>query len=330
MFAKSRGGFASPGHSSIGRLMTSSLGPFPGAIPLAVQALPSTDSGLRLAWRSLLDLWYSMIARTPHTAAALLVIVAFWVLGRGVGRVVRMTARRARLERELVELFGNTASVLVSVLGVLVGFVVVFPGFAPGDLVAGLGLTSVAVGFAFKDILQNFFAGIFILWRRPFHIGDQIRTTEYEGTVEEITMRSTRLKTYDGERVILPNADVYTHAVEVRTAYAVRRIRFVVGIAYPESIEEAREVIYRTLAETEGVLVNPGPWVYVTELGDFSVNFTVYFWTGSEQANVLRVSDRVATRIKLALDEAGIEIPYPRTVVFLRGGGTDEGEAPSA
>lgn len=74
--------------------------------------------------------------------------------------------------------------------------------------------------------------------------------------------------------------------------------------------------------------MDPGPPVYVTELGDFSVNFTVYFWTGSEQANVLRVSDRVATRIKLALDEAGIEIPYPRTVAFLRGGGTDEGEAP--
>jgi len=285
-------------------------------------------SELALAWKSLLGLWWSFVARTPHMLAALLVVLLFWAAGRGVRRVVRMAARRARLERELVELFGNAASVLVTILGVLVGFVVVFPGFAPGDLVTGLGITSVAVGFAFKDILQNFFAGVFLLWRRPFHIGDQIRTVDHEGTVEEITMRSTRLRTYDGERVILPNTDVYTSAVKVNTAYPLRRVRFVVGIAYPESIEEARETIHGALRETEGVAQDPGPWVYVTELADSSVNFTVYFWTGSEQANVLRVSDRVATAIKLALDEAGIEIPYPRSVLFLRGGGTDEGEDP--
>ena len=80
-------------------------------------------------------------------------------------------------------------------LGLFVAAVVIFPAFKPGDLVTGLGITSVAIGFAFKDVLQNFFAGILILWRRPFVVGDQIRTKDYEGTVEEITVRSTRLKT---------------------------------------------------------------------------------------------------------------------------------------
>lgn len=295
---------------------------------LAQSTGTEVGSGLGLAWRSLHVMWRSMVARLPYLLAALLVVLLFWIVGRAARHVVRMAARRARLEAELVALFGNAAAILVTTLGVLIGFVVVFPGFAPGDLVTGLGITSVAVGFAFKDILQNFFAGIFILWRRPFHIGDQIRTAEHEGTVEEITMRSTRIKTYDGERVIIPNADVYTHTIQVRTAYRTRRVQFSVGIAYPESIEEAREIIHRTLRETEGVLTDPGPWVYVSELGDFAVVFTVYFWTGSEQANVLAVSDRVATGIKLALNQAGIEIPYPRTVAFLRGGGTDEGEDP--
>lgn len=295
---------------------------------VAQSARTEVSSGLGLAWRSLHEMWRSIVARSPYMLAALLVVLAFWVLSRGGRRVVRIAARRARLEAELVELFGNGSAILVTTLGVLVGFVVVFPGFAPGDLITGLGITSVAVGFAFKDVLQNFFAGIFILWRRPFHIGDQIRTADHEGTVEEITMRSTRIKTYDGERVIVPNADVYTHTIQVRTAYRTRRVQFTVGIAYPESIEEAREIIHRTLRNTEGVLADPKPWVYVSELGDFAVVFTVYFWAGSEQANVLAVSDRVATGIKLALDEAGIEIPYPRTVAFLRGGGTDEGEDP--
>ena len=116
-------------------------------------------------------------------------------------------------------------------------------------------------------------------------------------------------------------------AILLRTAYDRRRVRFTVGIGYPESIKDARETIMRVVAETEGVLDHPGPWVYVSELAASSVNFTVYFWTESEQANVLRVRDRVATAIKLALDEAGIEIPYPHTVVLFHDAtGTGEGD----
>lgn len=283
------------------------------AVSSAVQ-----EAGLELAWQSLNQLWRSVVSRVPHVLAALVVVLLFWLVGRSVRWVVQSAARRGHLEQELVELFGTAASVLVTTLGVLVAFVVIFPGFAPGDLVAGLGLTSVAVGFAFKDILQNFFAGIFILWRRPFHIGDQIRSGEHEGTVEEINMRSTRLITYDGERTILPNADVYTKPIHVRTARPIRRVRLLVSIHYAESIDQAREVIHQTLRETEGVVVDPGPWVYVSELASSSVDLAVYFWTGSQQANVLAVSDRVVTAIKQALDREGIEIPFPHRVLILR------------
>jgi small-conductance mechanosensitive channel len=240
---------------------------------------------------------------------------------------------RTRLDARLADLFGTLASGVITVLGLFVAAVVVFPTFRFGDLVAGLGITSVAVGFAFKDILQNFFAGVLILMRRPFVVGDQIRSKEHEGTVEEITTRSTRLKTYDGERVVIPNGDVYTSAIVVRTAYPIRRVRFTVGVGYPDSLEEGRAVIARAVAGTEGVLVDPGPWVYVSELAASSVNFTVYFWTKSDQANVLRVSDRVATAVKLALDDAGIDMPYPHRVVLFhdatgtRAGDREEGGA---
>ena len=108
-------------------------------------------------------------------------------------------------------ILGRLASAFTIILGLFVAAVVIFPTFNPGDLIAGLGITSVAIGFAFKDVLQNFFAGILILWRRPFIVGDEIKVGNYEGTVEEITTRSTRVKTYDGERAVLPNGDVYTN-----------------------------------------------------------------------------------------------------------------------
>jgi small conductance mechanosensitive channel len=193
---------------------------------------------------------------------------------------------------------------------------VIFPTFKPGDLVTGLGISSVAIGFAFKDVLQNFFAGVLILWRKPFVVGDQLTFQAYSGTVEEINVRSTRIKTFDGERAVIPNGDIYTNSVLVKTAYDKRRIRFVVGIGYSDDLEKGRAVIKNIVEKTEGVLPDPGPWVYVSELAPSSVNFTVYFWVASSQANVLKVSDRVATRIKYALDEAGIDMPYPHSVVL--------------
>jgi small-conductance mechanosensitive channel len=147
-------------------------------------------------------------------------------------------------------------------------------------------------------------------------VGDEIKVGSYEGTVEEITTRSTRVKTYDGERAVLPNGDVYTNAVLVRTAYNNRRIRLSVGIGYQDSIERARSVIRQVLDKTEGVLNEPAPSILVTELAPSSVNFNVFFWTNSRQINVLRVIDSAMTGIKLGLDEAGIDIPYPHTVVL--------------
>jgi small-conductance mechanosensitive channel len=284
----------------------------------APQQAPPPPEGfdVEVIWRTVSEMGEGLLRRVPYLAIGLVVVVLFHVLGRLARRTFHVAGQRTRLDVQLADLFGALALGVLTVLGLLVAAVVVFPTFMPGDLLAGLGITSVVVGFAFKDILQNFFAGILILLRKPFRVGDQIRSKEFEGTVEEINVRSTRLKTYDGERVVIPNGEVYTNAIVVRTAYDRRRVRFTVGVGYPDSVEEARATIMRAVTGAEGVMDDPGPWVYVSELAPSSVNFTVYFWVESHQANVLRVSDRVATAIKLALDGAGIDMPYPHTVVL--------------
>ncbi|MEP7340121.1 MAG: mechanosensitive ion channel family protein [Acidobacteriota bacterium] len=290
-----------------------------GSLPqLAMQAAPTLPSefDFNVVWRTFTDLGESLLARVPYIVIGLIVFLAFLLLARILKRILLTAGERTRLDATLADLLGRLASLVIMALGLFVAAVVIFPTFKPGDLIAGLGITSVAVGFAFKDILQNFFAGILILWRQPFVVGDKIGSGDYEGTVEEINVRSTRLKTYDGERAILPNGDVYTNAVLVRTAYDKRRIRFTVGVGYSDSLEQARATIHRVLSETDGVLSDPGPWVYVAELAPSSVNFNIYFWVASQQANVLAVSDRVATGIKLALDRAGIDMPFPHTVVL--------------
>lgn len=256
------------------------------------------------------------LARMPYMLIGAVLLVVFYIAGRIVRRVLLLAGARTQFDPLLAELLGGLAAWIFSIVGLLVAAVVIFPTFRPGDLLAGLGITSVAIGFAFKDILQNWLAGVFILWRRPFQVGDQIRTKEHEGTVENINVRSTMLKTYDGERVVVPNSDVYTSTILVRTAYGIRRVRFTVGVGYGDDLETARDAIRQVLERTEGVLSEPPPLAHVVELAPSSVNFNVYFWTAAEQANVIRVSDRVATAIKQALDGAGIDIPYPHSVVL--------------
>jgi len=271
-----------------------------------------------LFWHTIRNFLKTAAERLPYLLVGAIVFILFWLVGKLLAKIInRVAVKTHAVDDMLANLVSRIVSTLVTILGFLVACVIFFPSFKPGDIIAGLGITSVAIGFAFKDILQNFFAGLLILWRRPFKVGDQIRINTFEGTVEDINMRSTRLKTYDGERVILPNGDVYTSSILVRTAYDKRRIKFVVGIGYPDSVEEARSVIHHVLSGIDGVLVDPAPWVYVTELAGSSVNLTVYFWVESHQANALKVSDQVVTGIKLALDQANIDMPYPHSVVLL-------------
>ncbi|MEJ7862073.1 MAG: mechanosensitive ion channel family protein [Pyrinomonadaceae bacterium] len=287
------------------------------------------DTGFDLdtIWNSMFGLFNSFLSRLPYIVVAVIVFAVFLIIARVVSRIISTAGQRTRFDVTLADLLGRLASLLIIILGIFVAAVVIFPAFKPGDLVAGLGITSVAVGFAFKDVLQNFFAGILILWRKPFIVGDQLKFREFEGTIEEINVRSTRIKTFDGERAVIPNGDVYTNAVLVKTAYDRRRVRFVVGIGYLDDIEKGRSTIKAVLDKTEGVMPDPGPWIYVSELAPSSVNFTVYFWVESNQANVLKVSDRVATGIKYALDEAGIDMPYPHSVVLFHDAtGTRDGD----
>ncbi len=292
-----------------------------GAVPGA------TAFSLDSLWDSIQGLAGSFLRQIPYLVIGVVVFLLFLIAARIVSRVLRETGARTRFPINVATILGRLVSSAITILGIFVAAVVVFPAFKPGDLVTGLGITSVAIGFAFKDILQNFFAGILILWRQPFVVGDQIRSHNFEGTVEEINMRSTRITTYDGERVILPNGDVYVNPIVVFTAYPHRRVKFSVGIGYPDSIEKAREIIHNVLKTTEGVFSAPSPAVYLTELAGSSVNFTVYFWVKAEQADVLAVSDRVATGIKLALDAAHIDMPYPHTVLLFHDQtGTREGD----
>jgi small-conductance mechanosensitive channel len=203
-------------------------------------------------------------------------------------------------------------------LGIFVGAAIAFPSISAADLFSVLGIGGVAIGFAFRDILQNLLAGILLLLTQPFRLGDQIKVGEFEGTVEDIQIRATTIRTYDNRRAVIPNGDLFSGKVVVNTAYEKRRVTIRLGIGNGDDIAEAKRVILNAARKAEGVLPDPPPVVRVAELGDFAVLMDVFVWIDPPQRiEVLDVIDHVLQEAKAALLDAGIDLPYPTQQVLL-------------
>lgn len=273
---------------------------------------------IEVVWGSMNDLWIGFLHRTPLLVAAMIVVILTWVVVRiATSLLHRMLSQRKRLKRGIKDLFVQIFSVMVWTVGFVVAAVIAFPGVTAGKVLAALGLTSIALGFAFKDIIENFLAGILILWRFPFDPGDFVRWSDIEGQIEEITVRMTLIRKTDGELVVLPNATLLKDPVYVLTDRDVRRVTFECGIAYGEGVDEGRSVIQAAVNGCESVRKDQPIQVFAREFGDSSINFEVTWWTGALPLDIRKSRDEVIAAVKAGLDNAGIEIPFPyRTLTF--------------
>ncbi len=263
------------------------------------------------------DVLESTIKVIPAILIALIIIFLTRYAAKLLRNFAQKVGKRVTRSKSLQILITKTTHVGVWVIGVIIACVIAFPGLKLGDIIATLGLGSVAVGFAFQDIFKNFLAGILLLLQEPFRIGDQIIVDDYEGTVEQIDIRTTKIRTYNGERVILPNANVFTSAVQVRTAFGIRRTDLGVGVDYNTPLSEATEILYKLIQKVEGVLEDPDPEIDLVSFNDSSIDFIVRYWTKAEQKEVRRTQTQAIIAIKKVFDRVDINIPYPiRTVYF--------------
>jgi len=266
--------------------------------------------------RDAIALTSNAILRVPALVVAVLVLIATKGLAQLARRSVHVVSTRTVKSFSLRMLAEKAAGIGVWIAGSLLAALLVFPTLRLGDLVATLGLSTVAIGFAFADIFKNFFAGILLLVNEPFRIGDQIVVGTFEGTVEQIDLRFTVLHTYRGERLLIPNAIVFTSAVQINTAYGKRRTDLEVGVVYGSDLAATRSALARAIASVEGVLSEPAPIVDLVKFDDSSVDAVVRYWTAPLRAQTLRVQTRAILAIDAALREDGVEIAFPtRTLV---------------
>lgn len=212
------------------------------------------------------------------------------------------------MDSQLRLLASRLISVSMTITGLLTAISVVVDSFSFGQVIAGLGFSSFIVGFATKDILNNFLSGVLILWQRPFRLGDHLFVGSNQGMVEDIGFRATSLRKDDGEIILIPNGEMYSSALTIRGAGKRRRMSLKITVGYDQDVELAKEISLAAARGTSGVLSSPEANVYLTE---FTVNgsvITIQFWIDPNENSPLDVYDRVAIESLRRLKSAGIII----------------------
>ncbi|WP_037251445.1 mechanosensitive ion channel family protein [Rhodopirellula europaea] len=284
---------------------------------LTIDSAVDLASTREVVTKSLDSLWTDFLVRSPLLVAALFVVLVTSLLSKLASWSIHRLLDNRGMRTSLKDLVNQLSSIAIWIVGLLIATVVAFPGMTPSKALTVLGLGSVAIGFAFKDIFENFFAGILILWGYPFDRGDFITCGDLTGEVKQITIRNTLIRKLDGELAVVPNASLFKNNVDVLTSQPQRRVRIICGVAYDEDVDQSRDVIKQAVQGCESVQGKRTVEVFAKEFADSSINFEVAWWAGSKPLDIRRSRDEVVAAIKRDLDAAGIEIPFPyRTLTF--------------
>ncbi len=272
--------------------------------------------------------WYEgAVALLPNMLIAIIIVVAAVFIARLVRTLVvnllHKVTEKAPQARNVVDLLGTVAYVGVLAVGTFVALGVLDLDGIVTTLLAGAGVVGLALGFAFQDIASNFIAGILMAVRVPFLVGEIIETGGYTGTVEEITLRSTLLKTFQGQLVIMPNAKVYGDPIVNFSRLKQRRVDLGCGVGYGDDLGHAQQVALDAIDGLEVRNSDRPVQLYFTEFGDSSINFTVRFWVDFQaQTDFLEAQSLAIMAVKRAFDSNGVTIPFPiRTLDFDPNGG---------
>jgi small-conductance mechanosensitive channel len=252
----------------------------------------------------------------PKAIVAMVVLVISVYLSGLVSKAIGRALEKRGSDHEIKLVITQISRWSVIVLGVFVGLQQM--GFDLSAFLVSLGVVGFTIGFALQDISKNFVAGMLLLLQQPFDIGDAIEVSSYSGTVVNVDLRATEIRTFDGKTVLIPNADVYTSAITNFSREVNRRLDLTVGVAYGTDLEFARTTALHAVASVTGVLSDPAPQVVFNNLGGSSIDFTLYFWINTQDSGILDAGDAAVVAVNSAFEENGIEIPYPTQTLLMK------------
>jgi small-conductance mechanosensitive channel len=262
------------------------------------------------AFKTIQDMVSGFFALLPQIIISIIVFVVLWIVAGFISRfVTRVLTERS--SKGVGTAIGRVVHIALLFVAFLFSVAIITPSVGAAQLLQVLGVGSVAIGFAFRDILQNFLAGLLILLRQPFKVGDWIVFGDFEGTVSEISTRSTWLRTFDGHDITIPNGQLFTNPVSVVSKDPLARSQYDVGISYDADIEKAKKIALGILNDNERIDQNKGPDVGVKDLGDSAVVLRMRWW--SKTSDMYGLKQEILQSVKEAYDKNKIGIPYPHS-----------------
>jgi len=249
-----------------------------------------------------------LIEQVPQIAIAVVVLVITYAVGLVLGKGVGAWARRFHADRSLQVLFERGTRWVVVLVGIALALTVAVPGFTLANVVTGLGFGGVIVGFAFREMFENYLAGVYFLMARPFTIGSWIKVDKVSGTVENITTRAVNVRTFERELEILPCSYLFKNRFTVVDNQAIRRYDQPVIVSLDSDIEVATRVIEEVVSDLPGVVGDPAPFVIAESFGDTGIQLRLYYFLDTSQEGIFAGRHRVTKAIHDVLTREGVSI----------------------
>lgn len=282
-----------------------------GITSSAGESFDQTVNTIATLQDQLVDMGEGFIRALPNMAIAVVILLLTWIVARFAVKIADRMIGKTEMRPSLRNLVDTLVKLAIWLFGFMVALTIMMPGLTPSGLIAGLGIGAVAIGFAFQDIFENFLAGVLIMLREKMRIGDVIECDGITGKVEHITLRETYVRKLSGEVTLVPNSMLFKNPVEILTDESQRRHEVVAGVSYDTDLDQAASVIRKAVENVEAVDTDKGIDVFACEFNSSSVDFKVRWWAGSKPRDGHESRDAVIRSIKRALDDAGIEIPFP-------------------
>ena len=266
-------------------------------------------SSLSSAQSLLSQLWENFVYRLPGLALGLVIMAAFILLAPHIAKVLVKPLTRTTTSPLLRSVIQRSVSLVLILLGIyLFLFLAGLTGFAIA-VVSGTGVVGLILGFAFRDIAENFISSLLLTIQRPFRIGDIVQINDFTGIIQKVTARATTLVDFDGNHIQIPNATIYKGVIKNLTANPLMRGQFGVGVGYDADIQHAQQMAQEITSAQDNVLIDPEPQILIDELGPSTYNIKVYFWVDVEKTSVLKMASVLMRKITQAFLEANISMP---------------------
>ncbi|MBU2877101.1 MULTISPECIES: mechanosensitive ion channel family protein [Alteromonadaceae] len=281
---------------------------------------PTIVEESNVIWDEIQSYWLEFLQGLPSVIFGLAIFIVFYLSSRYISELMLKPLSYMSSSLLIRVVIRRIFQLLIILLGTYI--FLRFAGLSEFAvaILSGTGVVGLIIGFAFKDIAENFISSLLLSIQKPFKIGDIIEVDNRIGVVKQVTARATTLLDFDGDHIQIPNSTVYKNVIRNVSANPNSRGNFVIGVGYDSSVVDAQKLAMTVLQITEAVLDDPEPQVLVDNLASSTINLKVYFWINTHQHSLLKVSSLLMRTILSEFEKAGISMPDDaREVIFPEG-----------